>query len=87
VRRAIHEEPHALWQFVLAPEHEEPLDLLELLTKEIGRVAPHFLDRMVYQLDGSRHVARRLFALLGRGRRYDNEWILSAEEYLRARYW
>lgn len=87
VRKAVSEEPHALWQFVLAADHEEPVDLLELVTGELGRCAPHFLDRMVFQMDGERYVARRLFILLRRGHRYDREWIASAEDYLAAHYW
>jgi hypothetical protein len=87
VRQAIRDEPHALWQFVLAQEHEEPLDLLDAITETVGRFPRHFLDRMVFQPDGDRNVARRLFILLRRGRQYDSEWILAAGEHLRARYW
>lgn len=87
VRQAIREEPHVLWQFVLAPEHEEPLDLLELATEAIGRFSPHFLDRMVFQPEGSRHVARRVFVLQKHGRQYDAAWVRAAGEYLEFHYW
>lgn len=87
IRRAIRDEPHGLWQFVLAPEQEEPLDLLERVTEEIGRFPPHFLDRMVYQSDARRHVARRLFVILRPEFRYDRPWIRAAEEFLRLHYW
>jgi hypothetical protein len=87
MRRAMADEPHALWQFVVSPRCEEPLDLIEAMTEEIGRFEDHFLDRMVFQPDGRRHVARRVFVLLRRGRRYDARWVRAADDYLRDHYW
>jgi hypothetical protein len=87
MRRAMGDEPHALWQFVVSPRGEEPLDLLEAMTAEIVRSGAHFIDRLVPQPEGARHVARRVFILLGRGRRYDARWIRAAAEYLRGNYW
>lgn len=87
IREAIGGEPHALWQFVLAPEGEEPLDILDAMAGEIGRFGEHFLDRMVFQPGSKRHVARRVFILLGRGRRYDGAWVRAAEDNLGRLFW
>lgn len=83
IRRAIAAEPHALWQFVLAPTSEEPLDLFDELHAEILNGPGHVLDRQIRVVSGGRLAARRLFMLLKRGRRHDAAWVDAAEDLLR----
>jgi hypothetical protein len=82
VRRAVREEPDILWQFVLAPTQEEPLDLLDGLVAELRRRPDHLLDRYaVTALHGLR-AARRVLVLLSARRRWDPAWVRSAEALL-----
>jgi radical SAM superfamily enzyme YgiQ (UPF0313 family) len=83
ISKAIQEEPHILWQFVLAPFHEEPLDLLDLLIDEIDRHPQHFLDRMIIPCGHGFRAARRVLVELQPGRRYSRAWVIAAETQLR----
>ena len=76
-----------LWQFVLAPTTEEPLDLLDLVVAEIDRAPGHFLDRMTVPEGGPRHAARRVFVRLGQAGAYSRSWIAAVEEYLSERFY
>ncbi|NLE40919.1 MAG: hypothetical protein GX615_03690, partial [Lentisphaerae bacterium] len=58
LRRCVRDEPHILWQFVLAPEGDEPLDLLDDLVAELRRLPGHWLDRLVSP-PGRRRLAAR----------------------------
>ncbi|MEI6809798.1 MAG: hypothetical protein WCN95_13850, partial [bacterium] len=80
IGRAIRSEPFALWQFVLSPSAEEPLDLLEAMIAEIDKVPPGYLDRSMVAT-GSR-ASRRILILLRPGVRYDREWIDAVEGLL-----
>lgn len=82
VRSVIASEPDMLWQFVLCPLHEEPLDLLDLMIAEIDRGPPHFVDRLHVRRQGTQRVARRVFIQLRRGIRYDRSWCAAAEALL-----
>ncbi|MGQ9662621.1 MAG: B12-binding domain-containing radical SAM protein [Kiritimatiellia bacterium] len=86
VARAIRSEPFMLWQFVLCPLHEEPLDVLDILIAEIRRARLHPLDR--FGLDGpeQRLVARRIMMLLAPQRSYDHFWVAEAENTLRTAF-
>jgi hypothetical protein len=81
-RRAVRAEPDALWQFVIAPEAEEPLDLIDLLAAELRRLPPHWLDRAAGAALNGRLVSRRVFVLLRKDRRYDRSWTAAVEERL-----
>ena len=85
VRRAVAEEPHILWQFVLVPEHEEPLDLLEELADELERFPPLVGDALIELHSPGRRTSRRIFVQLRSDRRYDRTWQQAAEELLRGR--
>lgn len=87
IRAALRNESHALWQFVLAPDTEEPLDLLDELHDEIRRGAEHLLDRQIRMVAGGRTAARRLFIRLSPKMRYDAGWRTAAEELLRGRFY
>lgn len=87
MKRAIVNEPHALWQFVLSPETEEPLDLLEAMVETLDSCPGHFLDRMTVTPEGRRRAARRVFVLLRRGGRYSPGWIAAAKDFLESRFY
>jgi len=82
VRQAIEGEPHMLWQFVLDPESEEPLDLIEEMIDVIRAYPPLWLDRFSSVAAWDRLASRRIFVLLKRGRSYSSSWIRAAEELL-----
>ncbi len=85
IRRCVRAEPHILWQFVLAPSVEEPLDLLDTLTGVLRTLPGHWLDRLVSPPGGpARLCARRLFVKLPRGGAFDPAWISAAEATLAA---
>ena len=79
--------PHALWQFVLRPEGEEPLDLLELLIAEIRRAPPHVLDRLTASRPAGASAARRVLIRLGRRGAHTASWVKAAEDVLRAAFY
>jgi len=74
--------PHTLWQFVLEPRHEEPLDLLEDLTQVLMKAPPHLLDRYAAVAAFHRRAARRLFIRLPPNRPFARDWVTACEEYL-----
>ncbi|MFZ4396065.1 MAG: B12-binding domain-containing radical SAM protein [Kiritimatiellia bacterium] len=82
IRASVRHEPDILWQFVLAPAYEEPLDLLDFLVAIIRRLPPHWLDRLVSPAGTRRFAARRLFIQLPRGRAFDRAWREEAEALL-----
>jgi len=75
-------EPDILWQFVLAPTCEEPLDLLDFPIATIRRLPSHWLDRLVSPAGTQRLAARRLFVLLPRRHTFDPAWRDEAEALL-----
>lgn len=83
IRSAARLEPDTLWQFVLCPRGEEPLDLLEYLAACIRGLPPHLLDRYAGPWLSGRRVARRLLVQFETGRRYSRSWADAAEELLR----
>jgi len=85
--RVVRREPDVLWQFVLAPVCEEPLDLVEELAETLQNAPAHILDRYASASLSGRLAARRLCILLQRGRRYDPAWVVAAEDALRARFY
>ncbi|MBM4142098.1 MAG: radical SAM protein [Lentisphaerae bacterium] len=82
VRAAVRAEPDMLWQFVLRPAWEEPLDLLDAMIATIDGFPEHYADRLLVRPPGSRRVSRRVFVLLRRGRGYDPSWTAEAEALL-----
>jgi uncharacterized Fe-S cluster-containing radical SAM superfamily protein len=83
IRGAVRHEPDILWQFVLAPAREEPLDLLETLIATIHDLPSHWLDRLVSPAGTRRFAARRLFVRLPQKNKLDADWRDEAEELLR----
>lgn len=86
IRGCVQAEPHILWQFVLEPREEEPLDLFDALLATLSRMPSHWLDRLVSPPGERRLCARRLFVKLPRGRRFDPAWIDDVEELLSSRF-
>jgi pyruvate-formate lyase-activating enzyme len=81
IHRAIASEPDGLWQFVLVPGNEEPLDLIEELADVVRSHPPHLLDRFASAAAFEVSVARRLYVRTNPA--ISNEWKDAAEELLR----
>jgi radical SAM superfamily enzyme YgiQ (UPF0313 family) len=86
IRRCVRAEPHVLWQFVLEPTQEEPLDLFDFLIAAFDKLPGHWLDRLVSPPGQRRLCARRLFVKLPRGHAFDPAWADEVEELLSARF-
>jgi hypothetical protein len=82
IEQVITDEPDVLWQFVLCPEREEPLELLETLIATIKKQPPHLLDRYASAELFGQIASRRLFVRLQKGRTYDAVCREQAEELL-----
>ncbi len=82
IEASIKNHPHSLWQFVLEPRHEEPLDLLEDLTEVLMQAPPHLLDRYAAVSAFQRRAARRLFIRLPPKQPFARDWVMACEDYL-----
>jgi uncharacterized Fe-S cluster-containing radical SAM superfamily protein len=82
IREAVRSDPDMLWQFVLAPETEEPLDLVDEIAAELRRHPRHLLDRYANSMLTGRRAARRVFVQPDSRRRFDPAWVAAAEELL-----
>jgi hypothetical protein len=85
IRNGIRAEPDTLFQFVLAPACEEPLDLLDVLIATLRRCSPHRLDRDA-AVAQDKLAARRILVLLPPRRRFAPDWTVAAEELLAAHF-
>jgi hypothetical protein len=86
IRRAVAREPHILWQFILRPVHDEPLDLLDYLGDACRRLRPLVLDSMLpgaARRHGRRASARVLIEIEG-NRTFAPSWIAACETLLRS---
>jgi len=82
IEESISSEPDMLWQFVLCPEREEPMQLLEELIATVKKQPPHLLDRFASAELFGEIASRRIFVRLAKGRKYDAEWRGQVEELL-----
>jgi radical SAM superfamily enzyme YgiQ (UPF0313 family) len=82
VRKAISSEPNMLWQFVLQPEHEEPLDLFDDMIAEIRKRPLLWTDRFASVAGWNRIASRRVFVFLKAHGRYSRSWLAAAEALL-----
>lgn len=82
MREAVSAEPHMLWQFVLNPGEEFPLDLLEHMIDEIRSFPLHWIDRFASVAAWNRIASRRIFVLLRGDCRYPKRWVRAAESLL-----
>ena len=83
IREAVTLEPYILWQFVLEPEREEPLDLLDYLSDTIRQAGTHVVDRFLDMHSPGKRASRRLMVRLRPGHRYARDWSAAAEAGLR----
>jgi len=82
IEQVIADEPDVLWQFILCPEREEPIELLEALIATIKKQPLHLLDRFASAELFGQIAARRIFVRLQKGRTYDAVWRDQVEELL-----
>lgn len=82
IRTAIKQEPDSLFQFVLCPEHEEPLDLLDELIDIIRKPPRHLIDRYSSVALSGKITSRRLMIQLPREKRLSAAWATEAEDLL-----
>ncbi len=82
IEQAISGEPDMLWQFVLCPEQEAPLELLEAMIKTIQKKPPHLLDRYASAELFGLLASRRIFVRLKQGFCCDPVWREQIEELL-----
>ncbi len=82
VRSAISSEPNMLWQFVLQPDHEEPLDLLDDMIAELKKWPTHWMDGFASVAGWGRIASRRVFVLLKPSGTYSQSWATAAEALL-----
>ncbi|MGE5840254.1 MAG: radical SAM protein, partial [Deltaproteobacteria bacterium] len=87
VRAAIASEPNTLWQFVLQPEHEEPLDLFDDVIAEIRKSPPLWIDRFASVAGWDRIASRRVFVLQKPSSPYSKSWTKAAEELLEEHFY
>jgi len=86
IRKQVLAEPHILWQFVLEPAQEEPLDLFDYLISAFDKLPGHWLDRLISPPGQKRLCARRLLVKLPRGNSFDPAWIDEVEDLLSSRF-
>ncbi len=86
IEECVKAHPHALWQFVLEPRREEPLDLLDELADTLHALPLHLLDRYAGAAAFGRRAARRLMILLPPRLPFARDWIAAAEALLLARF-
>ncbi|MEI8122713.1 MAG: B12-binding domain-containing radical SAM protein [bacterium] len=82
IKACIRRDPDALLQFVLCPQDEEPLDLLEDLIAIIRNCPKHLLDRYSSVSMNDKIASRRLMVQLPANRSVSRDWIEAAESLL-----
>jgi tRNA A37 methylthiotransferase MiaB len=82
IQQAIQQCPDNLFQFVLVPRIEEPLDLLDELITVIQKQPTHLIDRYASVALENKIASRRLMIQLPRGRSISKEWTDAAEDIL-----
>ena len=87
IRKAIASEPNMLWQFVLHPEQEEPLDVLDDLIAEVRQWPLLWTDRFASVAGWDRLASRRIFVLLKPSGAYSESWAKAAEALLEEHFY
>lgn len=82
MEQAVSDEPDALWQFVLCPEHEESPELFEAMIRTIQKQPPHLLDRYASAALFGQIASRRIFVRLKPGGRFSPVWRGQVEDLL-----
>jgi uncharacterized Fe-S cluster-containing radical SAM superfamily protein len=86
IRLCVAQEPDVLWQFVLAMSHEEPIDLLEVIVKQLHALPCGMLDRFASARAFGLLASRRLMVRLHPDRTYAPDWQEATELYLTAHF-
>lgn len=86
IRQVIGELPDNLFQFVLTPRTEEPMDLLDELINVIRQAPPHLIDRYASVALPNKIASRRLMIQLPKGRALSKAWAAEAESILTAAF-
>ena len=81
IKLALQEEPFILWQFVVKPTYEEPLDLFDIMIREIKSNPTLWLDRMSPD-PLARLVSRRILVMLDKNNNYSHSWINTVNSLL-----
>jgi hypothetical protein len=87
INAAIRSEPHILHQFILNPQGEEPLDLIETMIAAVRSHGRLWLDRFACVAGWDRLASRRVFVLLNRPGQYAKSWIRAAEALLQDHFY
>jgi hypothetical protein len=82
IQEAIRTLPDNLFQFVLVPQVEEPLDLVDDLIAVLRRAPTHLIDRYASVSLENKIASRRLMILLPKGRAISKAWADEAETIL-----
>ncbi len=82
IRTAIRREPDGLFQFVLCPDHEEPLDLLDGLIEVIRSQPRHLIDRYAPVALTGKIASRRVMIQFPLKNKFSKAWISEAESLL-----
>jgi hypothetical protein len=82
VTRCVRTQPDTLFQFVLAPISEEPLDLLDSLIGSLRTAPEHLIDRYASVMASNRIASRRIRILLPAKLRFSQSWIQATEKLL-----
>ncbi|MEI8139597.1 MAG: radical SAM protein [bacterium] len=82
IQESIRTLPDNLFQFVLVPQAEEPLDLLDDLIAVLRRAPTHLIDRYASVALENKIASRRLMILLPQGRAISKAWADEAETML-----
>ena len=87
IKTAVINEPDILWQFVLCPVYEEPLDIFDAMIAVLEQMPHHFIDRLRARANKQNQSARRFMVLLSPHRRYNQSWINAVNSLLSARFY
>ncbi len=82
IRQAVRQDPDMLWQFVLEPAGEEPLDLFDELGRVLRRLPAHLIDRYASAALRGRVASRRILVRLPGRRLFDPAWVAAVEDAL-----
>ena len=82
IKHVIQREPDSLFQFVLCPRQEEPLDLLDELIGVIRSQPSHLIDRYAPVALPGKIASRRLMVRIPGSRNLSASWVREADALL-----
>ncbi len=87
ISTALKTEPDVLWQFVLCPAREEPLNVLDAMINVLKKAPLHINDRLSVRSGNGILAARRIMVKLSRHSRYSTSWIHAVETLLSSNFY